>query len=301
MKILLFKVVGTFIVLTCVFLVANITISNVSYKAEIEVSKFIIKDGKPHPLVVVFGGSEGGDSFKDSPRAYQSLQKLGFSVISIAYFGTDNTPPFLMEISLNNIMARVKEIASSPEIKNNCISLIGGSRGGELVLLLGSLFEDVNLVVAHTPSHVVYPAVMLSVPQRSAWQYNRNPVPFLTMEQFTYSQIEGYLTGNSKEPFLRAMENSDAVKDAVINVEDIQGPILLISGKYDEVWPSFEMSNKIMERLDKNKFQFDYKHIAQNTGHNIGSLRSTWQETLAFLDEQINRKNACNKQFRVTY
>lgn len=277
-------------------LIANIVIPNISYEAEVEITKFIIEDGKPHPLVVVFGGSEGGDSFKGSSWAPQSLQELGFSVISIAYFGSDNTPPFLKEISLNKIMENIKEVTSLPEIENNCLSLIGGSRGGELVLLLGSLYDEIDLVVAFTPSYVVYPAVLVSVPQKSAWKHNDKPLPFLPTEQFTYSGLKAYLTGNAKAPFLRAMENTEGVNEAVIKVERIQGPILLISGKYDEAWPSFEMSNKIVERLENNNFQYYFEHLAQDTGHNVLKLRSTWQKTLTFLDEQINGKKICSKK-----
>ena len=50
-------------------------------------------------------------------------------------------------------------------------------------------------------------------------------------------------------------------------VENINGPIILISGKNDQIWPSEKMCNQIVDRLKKNNFKHDFKHVALDTDH----------------------------------
>ena len=53
------------------------------------------------------------------------------------------------------------------------VGVIGTSRGGELVLLLGATFPQVVAVVANVPSHVVW----RRGGTRSAWTYRGEPLP----------------------------------------------------------------------------------------------------------------------------
>jgi len=58
-----------------------------------------------------------------------------------------------------------------------------------------------------------------------------------------------------------SLKDQEAVKKAAIKVEKTNGPILLISGDDDRVWPSKEMSEKIVERIKTNEFPFEYRHL----------------------------------------
>lgn len=49
---------------------------------------------------------------------------------------------------------------------------------------------------------------------------------------------------------------------AVIRVERITGPILLISSKMDTMWPSELAAGKIMDRLRENEFTYLYRHLS---------------------------------------
>ncbi len=46
-----------------------------------------------------------------------------------------------------------------------------------------------------------------------------------------------------------ALQNREAVEKATIRVERINGPVLLVSGGLDGVWPAGKMSEMIMGRL----------------------------------------------------
>jgi len=56
-----------------------------------------------------------------------------------------------------------------------------------------------------------------------------------------------------------------------ILVERINGAVLLISGRDDDVWPSTEMADDIMARLHKHRFAHPFEHLVyDHAGHGIG-------------------------------
>ena len=54
--------------------------------------------------------------------------------------------------------------------------------------------------------------------------------------------------------------------EAFIRVEKITGPILLISSKMDNMWPSEPAAKQIMKRLQENNFEYDYRHLSYDYG-----------------------------------
>ncbi len=71
--------------------------------------------------------------------------------------------------------------------------------------------------------------------------------------------------------FLRYLENTERAEAAAIPVERINGPIILISGGSDALWPSAHFSHLIVERLEQNAFPHPYQHLTyEGSGHTIG-------------------------------
>lgn len=62
-------------------------------------------------------------------------------------------------------------------------------------------------------------------------------------------------------------QDDEHLDKAKIRVENIDGPVLLISGASDNKWPSTEMSNLIIERLKTHDFPYFYEHITVKGGH----------------------------------
>ncbi len=54
--------------------------------------------------------------------------------------------------------------------------------------------------------------------------------------------------------------------DAVTQVEKTTGPILLISSKMDNMWPSEPASEQVMKRLKEKKFSYLYQHLSYDYG-----------------------------------
>ncbi len=60
------------------------------------------------------------------------------------------------------------------------------------------------------------------------------------------------------------------LSQSIIEVEKINGPVLLIDGQDDQVWPSPEFQSIAYERLKRNNHPFIYKHLTyQDAGHSI--------------------------------
>lgn len=155
-------------------------------------------------------------------------------------------------------------IAKNPEIDSSKIALIGGSRGGELVLNLASRFNQYNAVIAMSTSNVSFPALTWSA-NTSSWTFNEEEIPYVPAPLKT---ILPALKGDLYTAHSMMLEDKGALEKAEIQVENINGAVLLLSGKNDDQWPAPGMSDKLIERLRSKGFKFYCEHIKLEGGHN---------------------------------
>lgn len=139
---------------------------------------------------------------------------------------------------------------------------MGISRGGELALQLGSMHPAIKSVVAYVPANVRYPACCgrTSVPYAWTW----------------HGQLLNYVA-------LRLAPFPSARIAAAIDVERIEGPILLISGEDDRVWPSPLMTAAVVERLRHAHFPFPVERLNYpHAGHLAGrpEIFPAWHGTV---------------------
>lgn len=240
-----------------------------------------LSDSAAQPLIVAFGGGSGGNDWE---RNYlkgkrDSLIARGFALLAIGYFKTENSPNSLDRISLNAIADTIMSIARrTPQIDTTRIILMGASKGGELVLNLASRYPRFNGVIALSTSHVSFPAHTISA-NTSSWMYHGKEVTFVPAPLKTiWPALKDDLYG----AFSIMLENTEAVAQAEIEVEKINGPILILSADEDEQWPSTKMSQQLAERLQREKFSHPYKHIIVHGSH-IEPLNH-FDKVHAFLD-----------------
>ena len=217
------------------------------------------------PLIVTFGGGEGGiDWHRNHMQGKRdTLIQKGYAILAIGYFNADGTPRNLDRISLNAISDTIMNIAKKNKIDESKIALIGSSKGGELILNLASRYNQYKAVIALSTSNVSFPAITWSS-NTSSWSYNGNEVPYVPAP---LKIILPALRGDLYTAHSMMLEDEQAVKNAEIQVENIKGPILILSGKNDDQWPATSMSNKIIERLKKNNFKYFNEHIILDGGH----------------------------------
>jgi pimeloyl-ACP methyl ester carboxylesterase len=102
---------------------------------------------------------------------------------------------------------------------------------------------------------------------RSAWSYQGSPVPFVTPSG---TRVNADLALVGTPGFLAGLRNP-AVERATIAVERINGPVLLASGQDDQLWPSTEFSDRVMERLRAYGHAFADRHLSYpEAGHDVG-------------------------------
>ena len=254
-----------------------------------DVTKTYIKDGQSHPLVVLLGGSEGGNTLGEPAMETFRMRfnEHGISVAALGYYGTENTPSRPIELSLNEIADKISELASEPAINGNCVAVMGFSKGAELALLLGSHFEHINHVVGIMPTHVSWNAVK-TISAKSGWQLHGKPLDFIEAPLVSWNMQKGNFTGEFTPAFQEALEQAtpEQLEAARIPVERTNGPVLLVSAIHDEVWPSYEMAKNVEASLQANNFIHRYEHNAIDDGHYSFS-RKEQRQVHEFLKETL--------------
>lgn len=226
-------------------------------------AEFYVPQGKSKNLaILVLGGSEGG-----IPRRHaQMLAKEGFPTLTLGYFKTKQTPEYLDMIPLEYFDEPIKWFESHPQARGKKIVAIGSSKGGELALLLASRKPQIRGVVAFVPSSVVFQGIpKVFWPPRSSWTYKGKPLLFVP-----YDYGQGIDPQNLLKLYQQSLKQQEAVKQAEIQVEKINGPMLLFSGTGDTMWPSAEMCEMISHRLKEKNFKHKYEHIKYDkAGHTL--------------------------------
>jgi dienelactone hydrolase len=196
---------------------------------------------EPHPAVLVLGGSGGG--LPQAADAPGGLASRGYVVLSLAYFGVNGLPQELRDIPLEYFKRALDWLAAQPFVDSTRIAVMGASRGAEAALLIGSTYPQVHAVIAMMPSNVVV-ASCCSDRFADAWTLNGSPV-----------------------------------RRAEIPVENIHGPILLVSGRDDGVWPSTRSAESIVRRLKAHHFAQPVTNVSfPNAGHSLIRPHSSTME-----------------------
>lgn len=208
----------------------------------------------PMPVVVAVGGSDGGMSFGDANG--ELLAPHCVAVLGLAYFKADGLPSTLDAIPLEYLNTAIDYLETVPEVDSARLGMVGGSRGAELALVFAAIEPRIRSVVVTTPSSHVWGG---RTSNDSAWTLDGKHVPHLS--------LASTLEVPQVKRFEEALDRAGPESIARIPVENIKGPIMLISAMEDAVWPSFRMSLDIESTLHKARFPFEVRHASYPTGH----------------------------------
>lgn len=232
----------------------------------------------PHPAVIVLGGSEGGLHPQVEEAAL--LASHGFTALGLAYFqGYDTKNPMLaglprelVKIPLEYFRKAADWLRRQPGVSDRRIGIVGWSKGAEAALLLASTYpKTFAAAVAWAPSSEVWSGIHYGPgPLTSSWTLAGKPVPFASFaagphiynpKTKTIFLLDGYL-----KPMLRGKD----LARAAIPVEKIKGPVLLLSGTDDQIWPSSLFAVRIMARLHRHHHPYaDESLCYKGAGHYI--------------------------------
>jgi dienelactone hydrolase len=230
----------------------------------------------PHPGVIVIGSADGGLYEGVAAR----LASHGFAALSIAYIGIDHLSQRLANVPLEYFKLALAWMGAQPQVDGERVGLVGWSKGAEAALLVGASYPQmVSSVVAYVPSSVLTGSssggLVDLTRQEASWSRSGRPLPFLPLDtRMADEASQAAQAGQvvSLRPlYEEALKNREAAEGAAIPVERIDGPVLLISGGSDGVWPSTPMSKAIMERLSRHNRPHRRKHLSYpDAGHSIG-------------------------------
>lgn len=219
----------------------------------------------PLPTIIVLGGSEGG--LKEGSAAL--LASYGFNTLALAYFGIDDLPTELVHIPVDYIEQAIHWLSQQPNVDELSLGMMGTSKGGELALLCASMFSEIQAVVGYVPSSVVYQGIWQGE-VKSSWTYKGKEIPFAQghIPESVLNHVQTETNIVYRDWYLNVAEGE---KEAEILVEKIQGPVLLISGADDQLWPADVLSERAINRLCENQHPFYYEHITfPYAGHAFG-------------------------------
>jgi hypothetical protein len=211
------------------------------------------------PAVLILGGSEGGLN-PAVVREATLIAEQGYVVLQLGYFDVPGRPKNLESLPLEYFKAGIDWLRAQDNVNAARIGIVGTSKGGEAALLVASLYTEVKAVVAGVPSSVVWPGIK-GTHNGSSWSLDGKDLPALPygFEGGVTSVFALYEKGLKKLP---------EHPDTAIAVEKISGPILLICGRSDALWPSCPMSEQIVARLKAQKFRHRYQLLAyDDAGH----------------------------------
>jgi dienelactone hydrolase len=207
-------------------------------------------------LVLYLGGSEGG-----VPRgSARDLSNQGFGVLALGYFKAPGLSATLESVPLEYFDKAIDWLAAQPSNAHRRIAIVGVSKGAEAALLVAARNSQVCAVVTGAPSSVAWQGFNPQNPMSSgpSWTVGGHAVPYAPYD------VSAPFT-SLRDLYARSL--AKAAPAAQLPIERIKGPVLLVSGREDAVWPSTQMADALVSRAERLGKK-DVKHLAfDQAGH----------------------------------
>ena len=222
------------------------------------------------PAIVVIGGSGGG--IDGGRKKTPLLASHGYPALALGYFDYPGCPEHLKQIPLEYFEKAAQWVRNKlgPETP---VVLWGGSRGGELTLLVGSYLNCYSGLVATAPSHVGWGGTDYQTDEDvAAWTFQGQDIPFAPFDGPDESKIKPGEAYSLSPQFLKAVAQLKYPDRVTIPVERIRVPLLMLSGDDDQMWPAGEFAKAVENRLrefDRGVLFGNY--IYSETGHIFSS------------------------------
>lgn len=195
-----------------------------------------------HPGVLLLGGSEGGIG-KGVTRMATGLQAEGFSVLVAAWYRLPGQRPDIDAVPLELPAKALDKLAQMPGVAADKLAVVGASKGAELALLFATRQGPrVKAVVAGMPSSVAWQGMSWEGRDTGgSWSEGGKALPYVPYPE----GAGGFDIGKVYREGLRTVARHP---EAVIPVERIAAPVLLVCGEADTLWPSCPMARAAAAR-----------------------------------------------------
>lgn len=247
------------------------------------------------PAVVCFGGSEGG--YESQAGHAVMLAGHGYLALAACWLPAPESVKGIASVPLERFLAPVGVLNGRPDVDATRIAAMAISRGAEglLAAAVRAAPAPYARLALISPSSVTWQAVGPdgSIPDTPSWTYEGEPVPWLPMptgaimpQLIRNAWQIGRDTAAHRPTLLRLRPSYEAglqarstqTVDAAIAAERAAGPLLVITGGDDQLWPSQAMANELLAR--RSAAGDDHLHLPE-AGHliRLGQLPTDAQWT----------------------
>lgn len=200
--------------------------------------------------VVVLTGSSGRI---DVDRA-RLFAETGVKALALRWFGGVGQSPGICEIPLETFCHATDYLIS---IGCQRIVFVGTSKGAEAALLVATIDPRVDVVVAISPTSVVWGNVGpgedgIAWPERSSWSLKGLPLDFVPADPDLRPEYRDGLISYRRLFEHCLISHEDAVRRARIPIEKASAEIVVVAGGDDALWPSDRFARELVDRRKEN-------------------------------------------------
>lgn len=224
-------------------------------------------NGDKDRVLIVMSGSDGGMMLSKQEAMF--YHRNGIPALALGLFKTKQTPKELSRVPVEYVE---RAVAWLKELGYQKIGIDGTSKGSEMALIAASMFSDISCVIVRVPSHFVSEGLSGNGKNKapsgtSCWSYHGKELPYAPYRSRTFNILKMFM--QEKEMHIITFNrDKDVTPETLIPIDKIQAPILMLSSKHDEVWPSFESATYMEKKLTNIRFPYSHKHVAyENMSH----------------------------------
>lgn len=228
----------------------------------------------PHPTVIVLNGSGGG--INEARAALYASR--GIQALALGYFRAEELSQYISRTPLEYFETALRFVNTTLNPRGGRAVVSGQSRGGELSLLLASLYPDLIAgVAAFVPGAFRFGAQGAADPNDgwngATWTLGGEPLEHLwnANEHVTWQPWTGGPPPNRHaDVYVTGMRARELARRSRIEIERFPGPVACISGLDDRAWPSSWASRLVMRTLEAHGHRAERLHLDYlDAGHAI--------------------------------
>lgn len=229
---------------------------------------------KPNNKTVLMLGGSSGD-VRALALLAAPLASNGFNVLIVPFFDSEGLPDKLEKVPLEYFEKIFKWIENNEITSSKEIFIHGTSKGGELALLLASRYKQIKKVVAVEPHSYCFQALngMMSGNNVSSWGYKGESIPYIEVDNNIFFEdqkkaVEKGIPFGFASTYKKSIEKAANKEEARIKVENSEADILMITGKEDNIWNSYDGCLEILYNLKKNNYKYNVELLTcDKMGH----------------------------------
>lgn len=229
-------------------------------------------------IILLITGSSGDVKALDLMAG--PLASRGFNVLTVPYFNAPGLPDNLEEVPLEYFEKIFKWIKNNNVINKKAgeeteIYIHGTSKGAECALLLASRYKEVKKVAAIAAHGYCFQALsgMGVEKEVSSWSYGGKSIPYIKIDNdiflkdFKICSEKGVPFGFAST-YKKSIEKSLNQEEARIKLENAKADCLLVCGKEDNIWNSYDGCKMLVENLKKNNYKHKIEFLSyEHMGH----------------------------------